>query len=66
MAKYSTPFYLVAAIVAIVILSSSLDILDNIFGTKMAAYSGIWLALAATALFIAYLVYAYRIWKKRT
>ncbi len=65
MAKFSTPVYLVTAIVAIVILGSTLDILDATFGTKMAAYSGIWLAVAATALFIAYLVHAFKAWKKR-
>ncbi len=65
MAKYSTPFYLVVALVAVVILGTSIDILDAIFGTQLAAYSGIWLSLAAIALFIAYLVYAYKIWKSK-
>ncbi len=65
MAKRSTPFYLVAAIAAIVILGSTLDILDSAFGTHLAAYSGNWLAVAVTALFIAYLVHAYKIWKRK-
>jgi threonine/homoserine efflux transporter RhtA len=65
MAKYPTPVYLVAAMVAIVILGTTLDVLDATFGTQMSAHSGIWFALAAAALFIAYLVYAFKAWKKR-
>ncbi|MDT8900866.1 hypothetical protein [Anaeroselena agilis] len=65
MAKRSTPFYLVAAIAAIVIIGSTLDILDAVFGTRMVAYSGSWLAVAVALLFIAYLVQAYKIWKKK-
>jgi uncharacterized membrane protein len=65
MAKYSTPVYLVAAMVAVVIIGSTVDVMDATFGTHMAASSGIWLALAATILFLTYLVYAYKAWKKR-
>lgn len=65
MAKYSTPVYLVAAMVAVVIIGSTVDVLDATFGTHMAASSGIWFALAAAILFLAYLVYAYKSWRKK-
>ncbi|HWQ61927.1 MAG TPA: hypothetical protein VN521_06425 [Negativicutes bacterium] len=65
MAKYSTPVYLVAAMVGIVIIGSTIDVIDATIGTHFSAYSGIWLALAAAVLFVIYLGYAYRAWKKK-
>lgn len=65
MAKYPTPVYLIAAIVAIVIISSTLDLIDASAGTHLSGYTGIWLALATMVLFVIYLCYAYKAWKKR-
>lgn len=65
MAKYSTPVYLIAAIVGIVIIGSTIDVIDASIGTHFAAFSGIWLALAAAVLFVIYLCYAYKAWKKK-
>lgn len=66
MRKYSTPVCLVIAMVAVVIIGSTLDVLDQSFGTQMSATSGIWLALLATGLFVAYLCYAYKAWRNKS
>jgi hypothetical protein len=65
MAKYSTPVYLIAAIVGLVILGSTMNIIDATIGTHLSAFTGIWFALAVAVLFIIYLCYAYKAWKKR-
>lgn len=65
MRKYSTPVYLVIGMVAVVVLGSTLDVIDQSFGTKLSAHGGIWLALVAAVLFIAYLTYAYKAWKNK-
>lgn len=65
MAKYSTPVYLVAAMMAIVIIGSTLDVIDATIGTHLSAFTGVWLALAVAVLFGIYLCYAYKAWKRR-
>jgi hypothetical protein len=56
MPKYPLLVNLLIAMVAIVIIGSSLDVLDATFGTRMSATSGIWLALTAAILLASYIV----------
>lgn len=65
MAKYPIPVYLIAAMVVLVIIGSTMDVIDATVGTHLAAFTGIWFALAAAVLFVVYLGYAYKAWKKR-
>lgn len=65
MAKYSTPVYLIAAMVGIILLGSTINIVDATIGTHFSSFTGIWLALAVAVLFAIYLCYAYKIWKKK-
>ena len=65
MRKFSTPVYLVIGMVAAVVLGSTLDLIDQSFGTKWSVTGGFLLALLAAGLFAAYLVYAYKAWKKK-
>jgi hypothetical protein len=53
------------AMIVIIIIGSSLDMLDASFGTRMAQSAGIWLAGAAAILFIAYVVLAFKLHKKQ-
>jgi ribonuclease PH len=65
MAKYSAPVYLVAAMIGIILLGSTINIIDATIGTHFSSLTGIWLALMVAVLFVIYLYYAYKIWKKK-
>lgn len=60
MRKYSPTVNLLIALVAVVIIGSSLDIIDLTFGTRLSAASGIWFAITATVLLIAFVVTAFK------
>ncbi len=64
MRKYPLAVNLIIAMVAVVIIGSTIDIFDRTFGTNMAAASGIWLAAIAAILLAWYCVVAFKSRKK--
>jgi hypothetical protein len=60
MSKYSPTVKLIIALVVIIILGKTLDIIDQAFGTNSSAASGIWLAGIAAILFAAYVYLAFK------
>jgi hypothetical protein len=64
MRKYPLAVNLIIAIVAVVIIGSTVDVFDQSFGTHLSASVGIWLAAIAAILLAAYVVVAFRARKK--
>lgn len=64
MRQFSTPVKLLIALVAVVIVGQTMNIIDASFGTDWSARTGLFFALLAAALFAAYLYYAFKSGKK--
>jgi len=64
MRKYPLAVNLIIAIVAVVIIGSTIDVFDQTFGTHLASITGIWLAAIAAILLAAYIVVALKSRKK--
>lgn len=58
MRKYSPMVNLIIAMVAVVIIGSTVDVIDATFGTQLSAATGIWFAVIATLLLAAYIFLA--------
>jgi threonine/homoserine efflux transporter RhtA len=64
MRQLSTPVKLLIALVAVVVIGQTMNVIDAAFGTDWSARSGLFFALLAAAIFAAYLYYAFRSGKK--
>jgi hypothetical protein len=64
MRKYPLSVNLIIAIVAVVIVGSTLDVIDQSFGTHLSSATGFWLAALAAILLAAYFVVAFKSRKK--
>ncbi|MDR3563719.1 MAG: hypothetical protein P4N59_20110 [Negativicutes bacterium] len=64
MRNYSLSVKLLIALVGVVILGNSLNIIDATFGTHLSSATGIWFAAAAAILLVAYIVVAVKNRKK--
>ena len=64
MRKYPLAVNLIIAIVAVVIIGSTIDVFDQSFGTHLSSITGIWLAAIAAILLAVYIVVALKSRKK--
>lgn len=64
MRQFSTPVKLLIGLVAVVIIGQTMNVVDAAFGTDWSARSGLFFALLAAVIFVAYLYYAFKAGKK--
>lgn len=64
MRKYPLSVNLIIGIVAVVVIGSTLDVIDQSFGTHLSSSVGIWLAAIAAVLLAAFVVVAFKSRKK--
>ncbi|MDR3591327.1 MAG: hypothetical protein P4N41_16860 [Negativicutes bacterium] len=64
MRKFPLAVNLIIAMVAVVIIGSTIDVIDQTFGTHLSSATGLWLAVIAAFLLAWYMVLAFKSRKK--